>query len=225
MPLTSPNVGHTSSPAPDPSVVSPCAPGNGWAGTPLTAPFPAVGPLGSAGLGSNCSWLWQRWAQDCCPPSRAEPLPTSGQTARHSRSQSSARETRGLDCQAPPQQEDPCCQERGHRACAREPRRSHGQEAFLELQSRGAAGLSSRRPHHPLADRRRCSKRKGFCPCMGAERGAGSALPHLCPLLPPQGRCCALRPVEPLSLAPRRGGRWSSPAPGQLPGLRSGDLH
>lgn len=29
MPWTSPNAGHTSSPAPDPSVVSPCAPGNG----------------------------------------------------------------------------------------------------------------------------------------------------------------------------------------------------
>lgn len=57
-----------------------------WATPPSPAPVPSL-PLrqspgcqppcspsssgGTSQLSSNCSWLWQRWAQDCCPPSVA----------------------------------------------------------------------------------------------------------------------------------------------------------
>lgn len=65
---------------------------------------------------------------------------------------------------------------------------------------------------------------KRVLPLHWGQRGEQAAPFHtsaLCSLL----KADAVSPVQPLSLALRRGGRRSSPAPGQLPWLRSEDLH
>lgn len=67
--------------------------------------------------------------------------------------------------------------------------------------------------------------------CCGAEREAGSTLPHFYLLLRSRVRCCAVTPLQPPPfrfvsfLAHWRGGRWRSPPPGEFPGLRPNISH